>query len=296
VKFNTSLEPIYVCGPTASGKSALAIQLAKEYHGEVINADAFQLYHGLNIITAMPSDEEQSIVPHHLFGILSPKETCDAQHYLDVALPIICSIQQRGKTPIIVGGSGLYLKFLTHGPSPLPPSDPKLRERLDKFSLDELIKQLQSLDPKEVTQVSLQNRRYVSRSLEICLLSGKKVSELRDSWLTANTNLSSSLRGYLISLSRKVLHQRILERTKKMLESGAIDEIRNQSNLSTTAVKAIGISQIRSLLLDEIDYATCLEQIIVATRQYAKRQETWFRKEAWLTNISANELAFYHQI
>ena len=121
--------PIHLCGPTASGKSALAVELALSLGGEVVNADAYQLYRGLEILTAAPSPEERSAVPHHLFGVLGPEESCDAMRYRTLALPMIRDILERGRVPIITGGSGLYLKFLTHGPSPLPAGATSSRSR-----------------------------------------------------------------------------------------------------------------------------------------------------------------------
>ena len=146
--------PIYLCGPTASGKSSLAISLAQSLGGEIVNADAFQLYRGLETLTAAPSTEEQSTVPHHLYGVLDPDETCDAMRYRELALPVIEEISSRGVTPIVTGGSGLYLKFLTHGPSPLPTGDHKFRETLAALSLEELAAKLEKLDPVEASRTA----------------------------------------------------------------------------------------------------------------------------------------------
>ncbi len=121
----------YICGPTASGKSALALEYARKHDGEIVNADAFQLYRGLEIVSAAPSDEELATLPHHLYGVLDPTESADAQRYVNLAKPVIAEIQSRGKTPIITGGSGLYLKFLTHGAAPLPTADATLRAEMD---------------------------------------------------------------------------------------------------------------------------------------------------------------------
>ena len=174
--------PIFVCGATASGKTAYALALASEVDGEIINGDAFQLFRGIETISAAPSEQEMRLFPHHLFGVLEPGEHCDAGRFHEMALPIISEVQSRGKTPVIVGGSGLYLKFLTHGPSPLPKGNEALRAEMDARTLADLLAQLEEIDPVEASQVHRSNRRYVSRSLEICLLSGQKVSALRDGW------------------------------------------------------------------------------------------------------------------
>lgn len=277
--------PIYLCGPTASGKSALALELAEKHDGEIVNADAFQLYRGLEILTAAPTAQERKGVPHHLFSVLDPSVANDAMAYTRLAEPVIADILSRGRTPIVTGGSGLYLKFLTHGASPLPTGDPALRKEMDALSLDELYQQLQELDPVEAARIEKHNRRFVGRALEICKLTGQKASELRDSWEKATAERVASLRGYVIHRTRPDLHARIERRTRRMLKDGAIEEVAALGPLSITCEKAIGMPQIQSLLRGEIDHATCEERIIIATRQYAKRQETWFRRETWLTPV-----------
>jgi tRNA dimethylallyltransferase len=256
--------------------------MATQLDGEIVNADAFQLYRGLEIISAAPPAEEKSIIPHHLFGVLAPTDSSDAGTYRRLAKPVIEEIQSRGKTPIITGGSGLYLKFLTHGPAPLPTGDAKLRAELDSRPLEDLVAELRDLDPLEHSRTALENRRFVSRALEICLLTGKKASDLRDGWEKQTAGISSRLRGLVIQRSRSDLHARIAIRTKSMLNSGAIDEVAALDQISTNCEKAIGFREIRYLLEGKIDLATCEELITAATRQYAKRQETWFRREKWL--------------
>ncbi len=276
------LQPIYICGPTASGKSSLALEMARQHDGEIVNADAFQLYRGLEIVSAAPSAEERAQVPHHLYGVLDPTESADAQLYVKLAKPVIAEIQSRGKTPIVTGGSGLYLKFLTHGAAPLPTGDTALRVEMDSRSLEDLVAQLTELDPVEASRTALQNRRFVSRALEICILSGQKASDLRDGWEKQTAEISSKLRGIVIQRTREDLHARIALRTKAMLDGGALEEVAAMSEISTNCEKAIGFREVRSLLNGEIDRATCEELINAATRQYAKRQETWFRREKWL--------------
>ena len=259
--------------------------MAEKLDGEIVNADAFQLYRGLEIISAAPSEEEKATVPHHLYGVLEPTESADAQRYTTLAKPIIAEIQSRGKTPIITGGSGLYLKFLTHGAAPLPTGDAALRAEMETRSLDSLVSQLEALDPVEASRTALQNRRFVSRALEICLLTGSKASDLRDGWEQQTAAISSKLRGLVIQRTRPDLHARIALRTQVMLDGGAIEEVAALANVSTNCEKAIGFREIRSLLAGEINRPTCQELITAATRQYAKRQETWFRREKWLTEV-----------
>ncbi|MFN5578519.1 MAG: tRNA (adenosine(37)-N6)-dimethylallyltransferase MiaA [Akkermansiaceae bacterium] len=277
--------PLFVCGATASGKTDHALRMAEELGGEIVNGDAFQLYRGIETLSAAPNEEEKKRFPHHLFGVLDPTENCDAGKYFEMAMPVISEIQARGKTPIVVGGSGLYLKFLTHGPSPLPKGDAKLRAEMDAKSLDELLEELEKIDPVEAAQVNRGNKRYVSRSLEICRLTGEKVSELRDGWEQKTRELEKLLKGVWLIRERADLHQRIALRTKQMLDQGAIEEVVALAGLRGNWEKAIGVKEIRQFLAGEISREACEELIVFATRQYAKRQETWFRREKWLNRV-----------
>lgn len=163
------IKPFFVVGPTGSGKSALAVELAERWGGEVVNADAFQLYRGLDICTAKPTSEERTRVPHHLYDVLALTEVGDAAFYSELARQVIDEIASRGKVPIVVGGSGLYVKALTHGLSPLP-SDASLRSKLEHLTARERVAWLLMRDPHAATTVNLKNDRYVTRALEICSL------------------------------------------------------------------------------------------------------------------------------
>jgi len=276
-------QAIYVCGPTASGKSSLAIELACLLDGEIVNADAYQLYRGLEIISAAPDASELICAPHCLYGVLEQEELCDAMQFRKMALTAIAEIQSRGKLPIITGGSGLYLKFLSHGPSPVPTGDEALREQLALESDDALVARLCEIDPEGAELTNLKNRRYVMRALEICLLSGRKMSELKNDWKHKSDAIEKNLRGVYLQWDKDLLRDRINRRVDIMLELGAIEEVAALKNPSATCEKAIGIPQIKSYLAGEIDLTECKERIAATTRQYAKRQRTWFSKENWLT-------------
>jgi tRNA dimethylallyltransferase len=187
----------------------------------------------------------------------------------------------------VVGGSGLYLKFLTHGPSDLPRADPDLRAELEALSLEELNQRLGELDPLEASRIDRRNPRYLQRAIEICLLTGRPVSEQRRSF----TRARDDLRGLLLTWDPADLENRIRIRTRTMLEAGAVEEVAAHPDLGPTASRAIGVREIRHYLAGQIDLATCEERIVIATRQYAKRQRTWFRREKWLTPISGNSTA-----
>ena len=284
-----SLSPFYIVGPTASGKSALAIALARGIGGEIVNADAFQLYRGLDICTAKPSPAELALVPHHLYGIIPLQETCDAQRFVDLAQPVIADIISRGKTPIIVGGSGLYVKALTHGLDPLPKSE-SLREKFEALTLAERIAWLAHRDPASAQSINLQNERYVNRALEISLLTGKPASELRRAWASRAIHA----RGVRLVWNRDELNARIDARVHAMIAQGLIGEITEATLLSDTAEKAIGVREIRQHLAGELSLDAAVAAIQLATRQYARRQDKWFRRESafvplMMTSASSQE-------
>ena len=278
--------PFYIVGPTGSGKSDFAIALARVTGGAIVNADAFQLYRGLPVVTACPDSALWPDVPHHLYEVLSPDQTCDAGRYLSLAIPVLRELASRNRLPIVVGGSGLYVKALTHGLSDAPASHPGLRASLDHLTRGELIRLLAKLDPLSAASIEPGNRRYLQRAVEITLLARKPASELREAW----TEDPPGLRGVILNRPREELHDRIHRRALAMLRGGAIEEVRSIASWSSTASKAIGVREIQSLLRGEIDEARCLSAIEISTRRYAKRQASWFRRESWLTsvNVSAN--------
>lgn len=272
----------YITGPTASGKSALALALAEKIGGEVVNADAFQVYRHMDVVTAKPSKEERARVPHHLFDVLDPTENCDAQRYREMALPVIAEIESRGNVPIVVGGSGLYIKALTHGLAELPKGDETVRAQFSHLTLDEKVTWLLQLDPQAGLNVNLRNPRYVERALEVCLLTGRPQSELRQTF----ADVKVEARGVFLDWDRPVLYERINARVLGMIAAGLLEEVRALGPLSDTAEKAIGIREMRSVLAGEMTMPEATEAIQQATRRYAKRQVTWFRREKWLQRVS----------
>lgn len=280
-EISSPLSPIYLAGPTASGKSRLAISLAQHLNGEIINADAFQLYRGIPICSAQPAAEDLATVPHHLYGVLDLAETCDAARYTRLAQPVIEEVLSRGKVPIITGGSGLYIKALTHGLSQLP-SNQKLRDELALLTSEQRVQQLLALDPAAEQTVNLRNDRYVSRALEICLLTGQPQSTLRKTWAESDI----TFRGVVLQWESETLSDRILQRAHLMLDAGLISEVQNlPSDTSVTAEKAIGVKQVRAYLNGEASLEQTIEAIHFATRQYARRQRTWFRREKSFTPL-----------
>ena len=255
------------------------MSLAQRLNGEIVNADAFQLYRGLDIVSAKPSPEERASVPHHLYDVLDLAELCDARRYAGMAAPVIAEIAARGRVPLVVGGAGLYIKALTHGLSDLPPGDPALRERLAQLTLAEKTRWLLRLDPPAARPVALANPRYVERALEICLLTGRPQSELR------HQSQDTQARGVLLSWDRAALSQRIAERVRAMIAAGLVEEVRAADSLSTTAEKAIGVREARAFIAGECSREEMIATIQQNTRRYAKRQTTWFKRERWLQTI-----------
>lgn len=275
-------EPIFVLGPTGSGKSAAAVELAERLgNAEIISADAYQVYRGMPIITAAPTAEEQARIPHHLVGFLDPSEENDAASHARRAGECIRRLQAAGKRPIITGGSGLYVKFISHGISPAPPSDPVLREELSKLPPEELVRRLQEADPEGAAATNLQNPRYVERNLEIVLLGGKPLSYWRNNWQQPIG------RGYVITRPVEELDARIAARAERMLQEGAIEEVAalNPAELSPTAAKTLGLPQVLDYLAGRLSRGDLAAAISLATRQYAKRQRTWLRREKWLLPV-----------
>lgn len=275
--------PLYLCGPTASGKTALALALAREVDGEIVNGDAFQLYRGLEILTAAPDEDEKEACPHHLFGVVDPIEAMDAAKYAALAREAIDDILGRGKQPIVVGGSGLYLKFLTHGVAEAPPADEKIRAELEALSVEEVYRRLRELDPEEAARQNPGNHRHLSRALEICLITGGKASELRRNF--AEVDRTEGLSGVVLSWPRDELAERIRVRTRRMFAQGVVAEVKKLPAGAGTIRQAIGVREIEACLRGELSLAECEERIVIATRQYAKRQRNWFRREAWLRPV-----------
>lgn len=264
----------FIVGPTAVGKSDLAAQVVGNCGGEIVGADAFQLYAGLDLLTAKPGASALRIVPHHLIGGVDPVEEMNAERFRLCALAAIEEIHARDKPAFVVGGSGMYIKALTHGLSPLPPASPGLRERLNHFSEDELFVRLRGLDPRAAQQIDARNKRRLLRALEICLLTGRAASEQ----LTRPAPVRPPV-GVFLFRSRAELYARIDERVEMMFANRVIDEVRAAGHVGPTAEKTLGLQSIRDLIAGELSEAHCIAQIQQATRRYAKRQLTWFQRQ-----------------
>jgi tRNA dimethylallyltransferase len=282
----------FIVGPTATGKSELGADVAHELNAEIVSADAFQIYRGLDLLTAKPDPSTLAKAPHHLIGTTSPSEEMNTEKFRRLALRAIEKIHPRGKLAIVVGGSGLYIKALTHGLAPLPASDPKLREKLNAISLDELRSQLIDLDPDTAGKIDVKNRRRLVRALEICLLTGKPASDVvagaGDSRLPGSPIPAT---GVFVFRDREELYARINQRVEAMFEKGVIEEVRASGATSATASQMIGLREIRELLEGRMSLLQCIAQIQQATRRYAKRQLTWFRRQTNFLPINLSILS-----
>jgi tRNA dimethylallyltransferase len=275
---------VVVAGPTASGKSALALELAQRFHGEIVNCDSLQLYCGLDIGTAKTPPAERRLVPHHLFDILDPQDVATAGDYALRARRVLEEIVQREGLPVIVGGTGFYLRALLDGLAEGPRRDEVLRARLARMELHHtgrLHRFLRRLDPATASRIHPNDTNKVIRAVEICLLSRQPAAEL---FLQGRPALEGfrSLK-LVLDPQRRVLHERIEARTRTMFAAGLIGEVRSLIAKGVPpdakALESIGYHEATEVLAGRLSEDQAIASTIVATRQYAKRQLTWFRRE-----------------
>ena len=284
-----------IMGPTAAGKSELAFALARECGGEIVSADSMQFYRGLDIGTAKPTAEECRLVPHHLIDSMDIAEKSDVFRFRTDALRIIGEIRARGRLPVIAGGSGLYLHALVYGLDVLP-ADQSLRDELDAaYDNDAHFPELAAIMERECPLDFKRfhpHRRKLIRAREVYLLSGRQISELQ----SGDSAPDPAFAQFVLVRDRADLVNRIRRRAEVMLGSGWIDEARTMLAKgllsSPTAWQAIGYAQIGGFLAGNMTRADLLESIVIATRQYARRQATWFRnrhKKAVFLTIPAED-------
>lgn len=267
-------EYFVIAGPTAVGKSAVALALAEQAGGEIVGADAFQIYDGLRTLSASPSAEEQARVSHHLVNCVPLAQAFDVSQWLERAREAIAGIRARGKLPVVCGGTGLYLRALLRGLDDLPPGDPAVRADLEGLGQENLRRRLLDLEPN--TTVDLHNPRRVLRALEIHALTGRTPGE-RQRWQMSEVQP----RGVFLWRERAELHVRMAARTATLLSPRALAEVAQtpESAVGPTASRMLGLDLLRACLAGELPSARAEERLTISTRQYAKRQMTWFRKE-----------------
>lgn len=274
-----------ICGPTAVGKTALALQLAEEFDGEIISADSRQVFRLMDIGTAKPTAEEQQRARHHLIDVAWPDEEFNAAHFLAHAEPVIKDIMQRGKRPLLVGGTGLYIKALTEGLLDAPSADQAFRDHLHARAEEEgrpaLHEELARVDPESAARLHPNDLIRIVRALEVYEQSGRPLSALQD-------NHGFSGQPYrtikiCLNLDRAVLYERINRRAENMFGQGLLAEaellLKAGYDPALKALRTIGYRQAFALLRGEMSYDEALDSLQQSTRRYAKQQLTWFRKD-----------------
>lgn len=292
---NKKIKVVAVVGPTASGKTALGIELAKALGGEVVSADSMQIYKGMDIATAKPATEEMQGIPHHLIDFLDRKNTFSVADYVELAGKTIRDIDSRGKLPIIVGGTGLYISSLLENIKFADiECDSQLRKSLEQEAAQngnqQLFERLRAVDPETAAELHPNNLVRVIRALEVFQLTGKKLSDYKAESRLEETPYDSVIFGLAYS-DRQMLYDRINRRVDIMVESGLVEEARAvyESGKMKTAANAIGYKELIPYFDNLCSLNICIEKIKRETRRYAKRQLTWFRKNAKIHWILLDE-------
>ncbi len=284
---------IFVVGPTAVGKTALSIQLAKAYNAEIISADSRQIYKYMDIGTAKPSVTEQAGIKHHLLDVIMPDMNYNAGKFVADANDIIARLQANGKNVIVCGGTGLYIKSLIDGIVPLDfPVQPirgELEKRLTTEGLADLYNTLAERDPVLAKKLNPNDRQRILRALEVVMATGTPLSE----WHQIKPEPASfSYKMFGLEMERELLYQRINNRVDKMLEEGLVDEVKRLIEMGfseSNALNAVGYKEVLSYKAGDIDYEEMVELIKRNTRRFSKRQMTWFRKEKRIVWLNAKK-------
>ena len=286
---------VTVVGPTASGKTSLAVKLAQKFNGEVISADSMQVYKGMDIATAKPDEEEKCGIKHHLIDIISPDEEFSVSLFKDMAEKAIKDIHSRGKLPIIAGGTGLYVDCLINNTTFLDNTKndevrSSLQARLEKEGNESLYNELQEKDPDAAEKIHPNNSLKIIRALEILYSSGNTLTEQNLKSHEKESDFESLVIG-LNANDRNVLYDRINLRVDLMVEKGLIEETEKFFSLQTasTACQAIGYKELKSYLDGIISLDEAKENLKQSTRRYAKRQLTWFRRNENINWINIDE-------
>lgn len=275
---------IVIVGPTASGKTSASIKLAEKINGEIISADSMQIYKEMNIGTAKPTLEEMNGIKHYMFDVVAPDETFNVTKYVEKAIECVKEIVSKGKIPIIVGGTGLYVSTLINGIEFCEVNeDPNYRKEMIELAEEKgnhyLHEMLEKIDPEAAKNIDANNVRRVIRALEIYKVTGKTKTLLDKE---SRKEVPFDYKLYGIETNREVLYDRINKRVDKMLEDGLIDEVKElleKYTFSSTAIQGLGYKEVKEYLDGKLSYDEMAEKLKMETRRYAKRQLTWFRRE-----------------
>ena len=287
---------ICIAGPTASGKTALAVELAKELDGEVVSCDSMQVYKRMDIGTAKPTKEEMQGIVHHMIDVAEADEDFSVSRYCEMASPIVDDILARGKTAVIAGGTGLYMDSLIRGNAFAPFPSTGVREKLeaqaDREGMEAMLKWLQSIDPEAAGRLHLSDRKRILRALEVYLETGETITEHNRRTQAVPPRYSPLWLG-LDFADRAELYRRIDTRVGLMLDMGLVEEIQNLLSSGIpekcTAMQAIGYKEFVAALEGQCTIAQAADQVRQSSRHYAKRQLTWFRRNQgihWLTRTT----------
>ncbi len=280
-------QPIFLAGPTAVGKSAVALELAERLHGEIISVDSMQVYRGMDIGTAKPSAAERARIPHHLIDIADLNQPFDAAQFVRLAGAAANDIQARRRTPIFCGGTGLYFKAYLDGLGPAPPSNAALRAELSAKPMPDLLKELEQSDPVTFQKIDRQNPRRIIRAIEVIRLTGKPFSAQRADWAAP---ADATRQCFGLARPSGELVERIHRRVDEMFRRGLVAEteflLSQGLAQNATALQALGYRQVVEYLRGSRNLPETIELVKIRTRQFAKRQLTWFRRQMrlqWLT-------------
>ena len=282
---------IVIAGPTASGKTALGVSLAKSIDGEIVSCDSMQIYKDIPICSAQPTKEEMENVPHHAMGFLEFSERFTAVDYRELAMEKIRDIISRGKQPILVGGTGMYFHFLIYEPDFMPEDTAGVREKLEKEETSHLYERLKAINPE--TKISQNDRKRIMRALEVFELTGKVP---RDNFDEKRKNKEFDFKLFCVSPDREILYERINKRVDLMLEAGMEQEVRQAIEKGAReehqCFKAIGFRQFADYFNGLCTRQEAIDKIKQESRRYAKRQLTWMRKEdaVWLSGTKEENL------
>ena len=272
---------ICIAGPTASGKTSLSIALAKELDAEIVSCDSMQVYRRMDIGTAKPSPEEREGIPHHMLDVAEPSEDFSVSRYCEMATPIVDSILAKGKTCIIVGGTGLYMDSLIRGNDFAPFPSTGMREKLEAQPIEEVFSQLQAVDPEAAARLHLSDKKRIIRAMEVYLETGETITA-HNQRTQAIPPRYNPLWFALEDENRQDLYDRIDRRVEVMLEMGLVQEIRDLLDsgipASCTAMQAIGYKEFLAAMEGKMSVSEAASQVQQASRHYAKRQLTWFRR------------------
>ena len=289
---------IVICGPTASGKTALSINLAKKINGEIVSCDSMQIYKDMDIGTAKPSEEEMQGIKHYLIGTVSPDERYSVAEYKKDAENAIEEILSKGKTPIVVGGTGLYVNTLIYGIEYNEIKvDEKYRTKLEEITenegLDKLYKMAQEIDPEAMEKISINDKKRIMRVLEIYNATGK--TKTQQEIESRKNEVKYDYKVFTINMDREILYERINKRVDLMIEQGLIKEVENilkKYDKFPTAMQGLGYKEVVEFLNGITTENEMIEKIKMETRRYAKRQLTWFRankETVWLDGLSKTQ-------